>query len=186
MILVPIMSEGMRSGVNCTRENFRFTASASVRTSMVLPKPGTPSSRTCPGGKERDQNPFDNFGLADDHAREFVADAAKLRAELFDLLLGIGGGHGKGKRWKAEGRRQPSEFCAFFSVLRPDVFKVAPHEVARTERNVFLLDGILRARVPWPRKDRGNAGWPWRDRRANWTSSCNDAPSPSMPSIRWA
>ena len=48
---------GMRSGVNCTRENFRFTASASVRTSIVLPRPGTPSSRTCPAAKNATSTP---------------------------------------------------------------------------------------------------------------------------------
>ncbi len=57
MMFVPMMSEGIRSGVNCTRENFRFTASASVRTSIVLPRPGTPSSNTCPAAKNATSTP---------------------------------------------------------------------------------------------------------------------------------
>ena len=38
--LVPRMSAGIRSGVNWMRENDRSSASASVRTSSVLPRPG--------------------------------------------------------------------------------------------------------------------------------------------------
>ena len=38
-------------------ENFRFTASASVRTSIVLPRPGTPSSRTWPPAKKATSTP---------------------------------------------------------------------------------------------------------------------------------
>ena len=42
------MSAGIRSGVNWMRENDSSSASASVRTSSVLPRPGTPSSSTWP------------------------------------------------------------------------------------------------------------------------------------------
>ncbi len=45
---VPIRSAGIRSGVNWIRWNFRCSASARVRTSRVLPRPGTPSSSTWP------------------------------------------------------------------------------------------------------------------------------------------
>ena len=45
---VPRMSAGMRSGVNWTRLKGRSTADDSVLRSMVLPSPGTPSSRTWP------------------------------------------------------------------------------------------------------------------------------------------
>ncbi len=42
MISVPVMSLGMRSGVNWMRENARSSASAIVETMSVLPSPGTP------------------------------------------------------------------------------------------------------------------------------------------------
>src|SRR5882762_2280396 len=42
------MSEGMRSGVNCIRATFKDMACARARTSNVLPRPGTPSTSTCP------------------------------------------------------------------------------------------------------------------------------------------
>jgi len=45
MISVPVMSEGMRSGVNWMRENLSSSAWATVETIRVLASPGTPSSR---------------------------------------------------------------------------------------------------------------------------------------------
>src|SRR5688500_15729777 len=47
-MFVPVMSAGIRSGVNWMRLNSRSRASASVRTSIVLPSPGTPSSKAWP------------------------------------------------------------------------------------------------------------------------------------------
>ena len=45
------MSAGMRSGVNWIRENAKVSARPNVRTSNVLPRPGTPSNSTCPLAK---------------------------------------------------------------------------------------------------------------------------------------
>src|ERR1700722_8909794 len=42
------MSEGMRSGVNCILATLKDIACARARTSNVLPRPGTPSTSTCP------------------------------------------------------------------------------------------------------------------------------------------
>ncbi len=47
-MFVPITSAGIRSGVNWMRLNGKLSVSASVRTSIVLPSPGTPSSSTLP------------------------------------------------------------------------------------------------------------------------------------------
>ena len=43
---MPVMSAGIRSGVNWIRLNVQSMTSAIVRTSIVLPRPGTPSSST--------------------------------------------------------------------------------------------------------------------------------------------
>ena len=43
---VPVMSLGIRSGVNCTRWNRSPSSVESIRTSVVLPTPGTSSIRT--------------------------------------------------------------------------------------------------------------------------------------------
>ena len=48
MTSVPVMSDGIRSGVNCTRRNSRSSVRASVRAMRVLPSPGTPSRSTWP------------------------------------------------------------------------------------------------------------------------------------------
>ena len=45
-MFVPVMSAGIRSGVNWIRLKLQSMTSAIVRTSIVLPRPGTPSSRT--------------------------------------------------------------------------------------------------------------------------------------------
>ena len=48
MISVPVMSLGMRSGVNWTRLKLSSSASATVWTISVLARPGTPISRAWP------------------------------------------------------------------------------------------------------------------------------------------
>ncbi len=48
---VPVMSEGIRSGVNWIRLNSSDIVWASVLTSSVLASPGTPTSRQCPCAK---------------------------------------------------------------------------------------------------------------------------------------
>src|SRR3954471_1183212 len=44
----PVMSDGIMSGVNCTRACGNESACDSARTRSVLPSPGTPSMSTCP------------------------------------------------------------------------------------------------------------------------------------------
>jgi len=49
---VPVTSEGIRSGVNCTRLKSQPSAVATIRTIRVLAIPGGPSRRTCPPGQK--------------------------------------------------------------------------------------------------------------------------------------
>ena len=51
MTSVPMMSDGIRSGVNWMRLNLRWTACASVLISSVFARPGTPRSRQWPPAK---------------------------------------------------------------------------------------------------------------------------------------
>jgi len=46
MTMEPVMSPGIRSGVNCTRRVRTDNASARLRTSRVFATPGTPSIST--------------------------------------------------------------------------------------------------------------------------------------------
>ena len=61
MTLVPIMSAGIRSGVNWMRWNLRCRASASVRTSSVLPSPGTPFEQHVAAGDQGRQRVVDDL-----------------------------------------------------------------------------------------------------------------------------
>ena len=73
MIMLPTMSAGMRSGVNWMREYLSCSARASVRSSVVLPSPGTPSSSTWPPDEQADEHAFDDVVLADDDFADFGA-----------------------------------------------------------------------------------------------------------------
>ena len=48
---VPVMSDGIRSGVNWMRLKLRLSASDRARIINVFAKPGTPTSRQCPLAK---------------------------------------------------------------------------------------------------------------------------------------
>ena len=61
---VPVMSDGMRSGVNWIRLNCRPSVCAIVRTSSVLAVPGKPVIRQWPADKQRDHHLFQNLFLA--------------------------------------------------------------------------------------------------------------------------
>ena len=45
---MPVMSEGIRSGVNWMRLKLRCMMRETVLTSKVFARPGTPTSRQCP------------------------------------------------------------------------------------------------------------------------------------------
>ena len=75
-IMLPAMSAGMRSGVNWMREYLSCIVRARVRSSVVLPRPGTPSSRTMSTGEQADEHAFDDVVLADDDFGNFPAYGA--------------------------------------------------------------------------------------------------------------
>ena len=60
------MSLGMRSGVNWMRLKAQPLTTASVRATSVLPRPGAPSTRTCPLREHRDEQAVDELLLPDD------------------------------------------------------------------------------------------------------------------------
>ncbi len=57
-MFVPRMSAGIKSGVNWMREKSRSSVLANVRTSSVLPSPGTPSNRQCPPTNRQVNTPW--------------------------------------------------------------------------------------------------------------------------------
>ncbi len=50
---MPVMSIGIRSGVNWMRLNFNDIVSASLLTSSVFARPGTPIKSACPFAKRQ-------------------------------------------------------------------------------------------------------------------------------------
>ncbi len=86
---VPMMSAGIRSGVNWMRENSSANDSASVRTSIVLPRPGTPSSKACEAGQHAGDDAVDDLTVADDDARDFFAQRADVLGERRYFLAGF-------------------------------------------------------------------------------------------------
>ena len=63
---VPVMSEGMRSGVNWMRPNESASTSDSVWMSSVFARPGTPTNRQWPRAKSAMEKVVDDVFLADD------------------------------------------------------------------------------------------------------------------------
>ena len=57
-MFVPVMSAGIRSGVNWIRLKSSASELASVRTSNVLPSPGTPSSSAWPPTNRQVRTPW--------------------------------------------------------------------------------------------------------------------------------
>ena len=63
---VPVMSDGIRSGVNWMRENFRSSTRAIVWISSVLASPGAPTIRLLPPTNSVISTCVDDLVLADD------------------------------------------------------------------------------------------------------------------------
>ena len=83
---MPVMSAGIRSGVNWIRWNLRWKTCAIVRTSSVLASPGAPVIRQWPPGEQADQELVRRLVLADDDLGQLALDPA---AALEDLLDGL-------------------------------------------------------------------------------------------------
>ena len=66
--LPPVTSLGIRSGVNWMRLNVAPSTCASVRTSSVLPRPGTPSTSTWPPASTAIERVEDEVVLPEQHA----------------------------------------------------------------------------------------------------------------------
>src|SRR5881398_1581073 len=89
MISVPVMSDGIRSGVNWMRENLSSSAWATVDTISVLASPGTPSSSAWPPEKTG-EDAVEHVFLADDaapHLRQEVGARPGQSLEQLDVAL---------------------------------------------------------------------------------------------------
>ena len=80
----PMMSEGIRSGVNWMRLASRPSTLPSVSTSSVLARPGTPISSAWPPDRMRDERALDHLLLAEDDGGGGLLDALDALAGRFD------------------------------------------------------------------------------------------------------
>ena len=81
-ISVPVMSAGIRSGVNWMRLKLRCKISASVRTMSVLARPGHADEQAMAARKQADQQQPHDLFLADDDLVQLLGDAAMQLADL--------------------------------------------------------------------------------------------------------
>ena len=93
----PVMSPGMRSGVNCTRLVSIDRAAARVRTSRVLATPGTPSSRMWPRASRAMSRPAT--------AASWPTTALATSARTASRASRASGAGGRGHHWRVRRRR---------------------------------------------------------------------------------
>ena len=92
--LVPVMSEGIRSGVNWMRLKSMSRIRASVLTISVLARPGTPTSRQWPRVKIAAKICSITSSLADDHLLQLLLHELPVLAEFLEDVsetTGLGG-----------------------------------------------------------------------------------------------
>ena len=77
---MPVMSEGIRSGVNWMRLNVRFSTSASVRDEQRLGQAGHADEEAVAAGEEGDQELVDHVALPDHALLNLLDDGRPARA----------------------------------------------------------------------------------------------------------
>ena len=94
MISVPVMSLGIRSGVNWIRLKFMASAWASVEMVRVLASPGTPMVRQWPRANSADEHLLDHLVLADDDLVDLLHQGVAGLGDAANRFLGthLGGG----------------------------------------------------------------------------------------------
>ena len=80
---MPVMSDGIRSGVNWMRLKSRSRMSASVLISSVFARPGHAGDQAMAAGEQRDQHLLDDFVLADDDLAELGENALAALGDFF-------------------------------------------------------------------------------------------------------
>ena len=91
MMSVPVMSDGMRSGVNWMRLKTRPSVCAIVRTISVFAVPGKAGDQAVAADEQRDEDLVEHFFLPDDHLADLREDAVAHRMEAIDALLQLRG-----------------------------------------------------------------------------------------------
>ena len=85
-----MMSPGIKSGVNWTRLNFRFSTCAMVRTVSVLAMPGQADQKGVAIGQDAHEDLVEHVALADDDFADLVANALGVDAHFLDQRQFVG------------------------------------------------------------------------------------------------
>ena len=85
MTSVPMMSDGIRSGVNWMRLNLRCTASRQRLDQQRLRQPRHAAQQHVTAGEERHENFLDDRLLADDRVAELVPQTRREALRLVEL-----------------------------------------------------------------------------------------------------
>ncbi len=80
-ISVPVMSAGMRSGVNWMRWKVRWKSCATDLMRSVFARPGRAGDEAVAAGEHADEQLVDDLGLADDDFAQLGTDAPARLAE---------------------------------------------------------------------------------------------------------
>ena len=87
MMLVPIMSAGIRSGVNWMRLKFRSSTWAERADQQRLAEAGHAFEQRVAADEQARQHAMDDLGVADDDLADLGHDAVVRLAELIDAFL---------------------------------------------------------------------------------------------------
>ena len=79
MMSVPVMSDGMRSGVNWMRLNFRSSTCARVAIEQRLGEPGDADDQAVAADEQRQQHELDDVALPDDALAQLGDDRLACR-----------------------------------------------------------------------------------------------------------
>ena len=135
-MFVPVMSAGIRSGVNWMRLNEQSMTSAMVRTSIVLPRPGHALEQDVAVGEQAGQRLADELALADDDPADLALDGLgalgeRLRREARVVAV-------IGRVWmRSSGRRSARRRGHFDGIERAEV---VAHVVLDRERDVAAVE----------------------------------------------
>src|SRR5213595_3573238 len=187
MISVPVMSVGMRSGVNWMRENLRSSVCATVCTIRVLASPGTPKSSACPPENTAVRMPSSTSRWPTMRRPTWVSRSARARASRSSSSTSPDGGEeGRGTGDGLGGmvalrlahhtpkRHIKLRACDFACEIFHKRVCSRPHHARRRakslrpelRRRLLLRRAGLQLRVRHPRVRRARLGGGWLARHA--------------------
>ena len=142
MTVVPMMSAGIRSGVNWMRENVERERLGQRAHEHRLAEPGHAFEQRVRPGEHAGEHAVDDLAVADDDLADLFAQRADLPLELLDTSA-------RASRFVSVHRAMSSLLVpvAMPLLARPDQIEVAPDVIVGARRNLVLVNLLLGARA---------------------------------------